>query len=96
MSIRYSKHGQRRANQRGFRGVDVEMIRLYGTPVADRKAEVYLLRNKDVEREISARKKEIQRLEHMRGCKVVIADNQLVTVLHTSHKHEKALLQRSN
>lgn len=75
MSIRYSKHGQRRANQRGFRVIDVEMIRRYGILVPDRQAEVYLLRNKDVEREISARKKEIQRLEHMRGCEVVLTSN---------------------
>jgi len=94
MSIRYSKHGQRRANQRGFRVIDVEMIRRYGILVPDRQAEVYLLRNKDVEREISARKKEIQRLEHMRGCEMVIANNHLVTVLHTSRRHEKTLLRR--
>jgi len=95
MSFRYTSHGEERANQRGFRRQDIELIRRCGTPVADRKAEVYVLRNKDVEQEISARKKEIQRLERMRGCKLVIADNQLVTVHHTSRKHEKTLLRRA-
>ena len=93
--LRYTKHGEHRANQRGFRGNDVELIRRCGTPVEDRNAEVYLLRNKDVEREISARKQEIQRLEGMRGSQVVIIDNQLVTVLHTSRSHEKSLLRRA-
>ncbi len=95
MSVRYTKHGDKRANQRGFRGTDVELIHRCGTPVEDHQAEVYLLRNKDVEQEISALKQLIQRLEHLRGCKVVFADNQLVTVHHTTRTHEKALLRRA-
>ncbi len=94
--LRYTKHGEQRANQRGFRGSDVELIRHCGTAVEDRRhAEVYLLRNKDVEREISARKQEIQHLERLRGCQVVIVGNQLVTVLHTSRSREKSLLRRA-
>ena len=57
MSFRYTSHGEERANQRGFRRQDIELIRRCGTPVADRKAEVYVLRNKDVEQEISAEKR---------------------------------------
>ena len=95
MSFRYTSHGERRANQRGFGRSDVELIRRCGTLVEDRQAEVYLLRNKDIEKAISARKHEIQRLERMRGCEVVLADNQLVTVHHTSRKHDKTLLRRA-
>ena len=95
MSVRYTKHGDQRANQRGFRGSDVELIRRCGSLVEDRQAEVYLLRHKDVEREIRARRQEIQRLERMRGCEVVIAGNQLVTVHHTCRRHEKSLLRRT-
>ncbi len=93
--LQYTKHGDQRANQRGFRRNDVGLIRRYGTLVPDRQAEVYLFRNKDVEREISARKQEIQCLERMRGCEVVIVANRLVTVHHTSRKHQKKLLQRA-
>ncbi len=93
--LKYTKHGDQRINQRGFRGSDVGLIRRCGTLVPDRQAEVYLLRNKDVEREISARKQEIQHLERLRGCQVVIVGNQLVTVLHTSRSHEKSLLRRA-
>ncbi len=95
MSVRYTNHGEKRANQRGFRGSDVELIRRCGTLVADRQAEVYVLRNKDVEREISARKREIQGLERMRGCEVVIVGNELVTIHHTSRRQEKTLLRRA-
>ncbi len=93
--LKYTKHGDQRANQRGFRGNDAGLIRRCGTLVPDRQAEVYLLRNKDVEHEISARKQEIQRLERMRGCEVVIVDNQLVTIHHTSRRHQKQLLRRA-
>ena len=93
--LTYSQHGDKRANQRGFRRCDVELIRNCGTLIEDRQAEVYLLRNKDVEREISARKKDIQRLERMRGCEAVIIGNRLVTVHHTSRSHEKRLLRRA-
>ncbi len=95
ISVRYTNHGEKRANQRGFRRSDVELIRRCGTPVEDRQAEVYLLRNKDVEQEISTLKQQIQRLERMRGCKVVFADNQLVTIYKTSRTHEKTLLRRA-
>ncbi len=93
--LKYTIHGDQRANQRGFRRNDVGLIRRYGTLVPDRQAEVYLLRNKDVEREISARRQEIQHLERMRGCEVVIVGNQLITVHHTSRRHEKTLLRRT-
>ncbi len=93
--LKYTKHGDQRINQRGFRRNDVGLIRRCGTLVPDRQAEVYLFRNKDVEREISARKQEIQRLERMRGCEVVIVGNQLVTIHHTSRRHAKRLLRRA-
>ena len=94
MSFRYTKHGRQRANQRGFSQYDIELIRRCATPVDDDHCEVYVLRNKDVEHEVSSLKRKIQRLEKMRGCKVVFADNQLITVHHTSRTHEKRLLRR--
>ena len=93
--LKYTIHGDQRINQRGFRRNDVGLIRRCGTLVPDRQAEVYLLLNNDVEREISARKQEIQRLERLRGCEVVIVGNQLVTIHHTSRGHEKTLLRRA-
>ncbi len=95
MRLTYTEHGDQRINQRGFRRNDVGLIRRCGTLVPDRHAEVYLLRNKDVEHEISARKREIQNLERMRGCEVVIVGNELVTIHHTSRRHEKTLLRRA-
>ena len=90
----YAKHGERRANQRGFRPADVDLIRRYGSAVQDRNAETFLLTNKNAEEEIKRRKEEIQGLERMRGCKAVFFDDQLVTVHHATRACEKSTLRR--
>lgn len=95
MSLHFTKHGEMRANQRGFSKTDISLIRQCGTPIPDRHVEVYLLLNKDVEREINKRKQEIQRLERLRGCEAVIDDNEIITAHHTSRRHLKRLLQRA-
>ncbi len=89
-------HGSKRVAQRGLIRHDLELIRYCGTLLQDRDAEVYLLRNKDVENVISEFKRKIQSLERMRGCKVVFAPNGgLITAHHTNRKHEKKLLRRA-
>lgn len=94
-TLKYTKHGEQRANQRGLHRKDIELIHRCGTPVHDRQCEVYLLRNKDVEREIKERKQEIQTLERLRGCEAVIVGDKIVTAHHTSRRHRKKLLQRA-
>ena len=109
MSLRYSKHGEMRAKQRGFSKEKIELIRRYGTPIEDREAEVYLVLDKDVDREILARKKrlrqiecdreeckrEIQQLAKLRHVTAVFVGSILVTVHHTSRPYEKKLLRRA-
>ena len=109
MSSGFTKHGDQRANQRGFRRSDIELIRRCGTPIEDREAEVYLFLDKDLDREILARKKklrqierhreeykqEIQQLVRLRHVTAVFVGNNLVTVHHTSRPHEKRLLRRA-
>ncbi len=45
---------------------DIELIRRCGTPIEDREAEVYLVLDKEVEREIHARKKMVRQIERER------------------------------
>lgn len=94
MELQYTAHGHQRANQRGFSQNDIELICRFATPVNDDHCEVYVLRNKDVENEVSFLRRQIKRLEKLRGCKVVFANSQLITVHHTSRTHEKRLLRR--
>lgn len=92
----FTKHGQQRANQRGILASDIDLIRRYGAQVADRQCEVIFMTNAAVEQAISDHKQQLQRIEHLRGCKVVIAGDRLVTVHHASRRHEKRLLRRAS
>jgi len=95
VAIGYTNHGRQRASQRGFRQLDVELIRRCGTEIPDPSAEVYQIRSRDVEQEIGELKQLIIRLERLRGSKVVIAENQLVTVYRPSREREKFGLRRA-
>lgn len=96
MALIDTRHGEQRVHQRGFIRKDLELIRSCGTRLEDRSAEVYFLRNKDVEDRIKELKRQIQSLERLRGCKVAYtSDDALITAHHTTRKNEKKLLRRA-
>lgn len=90
MSARLSRHAAIRAQQRGIRESDIPVIVAAGTPVDD---DSLLLLARDVDREIRRRKQEISALERLKGCRVVIANQTVVTVYRASAKTEKRLLR---
>ena len=92
-SIICSFHAERRMNQRGIRNSDVDLIRGIGTHLED-DGESFLLTDKDVSREIAMRKREIQALERLRGCQVVMTGNVVRTAYHTTDKYMKRALKR--
>ena len=92
MNIDYSNHALVRIRQRGMRESDIPMIVAAGTAVDD---DSVLLLAQDVDREIRRRKREITALERLRGCRVVIAGETIVTVYRPSRKTEKRLLRCS-
>ncbi len=82
-----SKHAVQRMQQRGLRNQDIELVMRCGTPV---NRDGILLRNKDIQREIAARKAEIQALERLNGVKVVVSkEGKIITVVHASREHQK-------
>ncbi len=81
-----SKHVEKRMQQRGLSKIDIDFVMRYGTSV---KREGVLLCKKDVNREIAARKADIQRLERLSGVKIVVDDGTVITALHASSKHQK-------
>ena len=87
----YSKHATQRMQQRGIRERDVDMVLSCGTLIDEASI---LLSDKDAAREIERRKHEIQALERLRGCKVVIIEGVVVTCYHAHAKHLKKLLRR--
>ena len=92
-SIICSCHAERRMNQRGIRETDVDLIRRCGTHLED-DDESFLLTDKDVSRAITMRKREIQALERLRGCQVVMTGNVVRTAYHTTDKYRKRALRR--
>lgn len=90
MNLTLSKHAQTRVRQRGLRESDIPVIVAAGTPV---DADSLFLSAKDVDREIRRRKHEITALERLRGCRVVIAGETVVTVYRPSPRTEKRLMR---
>lgn len=90
MNPTLSRHAEARVRQRGIRESDIPVIVAAGTPIDD---DSLFLLARDVDREIRRRKQEISALERLRGCRVVIAGETVITVYRPSRKTEKRLLR---
>ena len=89
--IAYSNHACQRMQQRGIRERDIDLLMTCGTQIDD---DSILLSDKDAAREIKRRKHEIQALERLRGCRVVISEGVVVTCYHAHARHLKKVLRR--
>jgi len=90
-NLEYSNHARARMQQRGLRERDVELIVDFGTRVSE---DAYILRRQDVDREIELPRRDIQALRRLRGCKVVIAADTVVTGYHPHPAVRKQDLRR--
>lgn len=86
----YTRHARTRNQQRGIRGTDIRLIQQFGTPV-DR--DTWLMRRRDVAREIANRKREIQTLERLKNRKVVIIDEHVITAYPSRPADQKRALR---
>ena len=84
-------HAKTRFKQRGLREVDIDLVMANATRVAP---DAYLLTNRDVELAIMRRKQEIQRLERLRGLKVVVEGDVIITGYHSRVLDQKKTLRR--
>lgn len=90
MLIDYSRHALTRIRQRGLLESDIPMIVAAATPIDE---DSVLLLSQDADREIRRLKQEIAAIERLKGCRVVIAGDTVVTVYRPSRKTEKRLLR---
>ena len=91
MNIEHTEHSRSRAQQRGLRKGDIETIIERGTPVDH---ESVMLLGRDVDREVRRLKREIRKLERLRGfCIVTASDNKIVTVYRPRKNIEKSILR---
>jgi len=90
MKLNLSQHARTRVQQRGFYENDPEIIYKIGTLVDDSM----LLTNKDVDHAIREHKREIEILERLRGCRVVVGESgNVITIYNASRKTQKRLLR---
>lgn len=86
-NLRFTNHAETRMRQRGFRNTDVSLIFSVATRVAD---DAFFLSDKDAVREIERRRHEIQQLERLRGTKLVVDGEDVITLYHSDRKPSQA------
>ena len=87
-----TRHAEARMRQRGFREGDVSLVLAAATPLAN---DAWLLTNSDTDREIAIRKREIEQLQRLRGCKVVLGGDSIITVYHTRLATQRQALRKA-
>lgn len=78
-ALALTRHAEARMRQRGLRDRDFALVLDVATPLAD---DAWLVTDADADREIAQRKREIEQFQRLRGCKVVVSGDAIVTVCH--------------
>ena len=79
-------HAETRMRQRGLRNTDLYLIIDTATQVAP---DAYLMTRADTAREITRRKKEIQKLEKLKDYKVIVEEGKIITLYRTEPARTK-------
>lgn len=85
-----TRHADMRLRQRGLRDAD---LRLLLTAASQVSPDAYLLTEQDAVREIAQRKQEIQCLERLKGCKVVVVGGTIITCYRAGRENQKKTLR---
>lgn len=83
-------HARKRMQQRGIRESELDIV-VEAASLVD--ADSVMLLNQDVDRGVQRRKREIAVLERLRGCRVVLAGEEVVTTYRPTRIVEKRLLR---
>lgn len=81
--LRFTQHAETRMRQRGFRNADVDLVLSVATRVAD---DAFFLSDRDAAREIGRCRRKIQQLERLRGTKLVIEGQTVITLYRAGRK----------
>lgn len=90
LSLPMTKHANARIRQRGLHETDIPILLNIGTSINE--TTIYLT-SKDVALAIAKRKQEIARLERLKGCRLVVRDNQVITIYRASAKTNKKMMR---
>lgn len=86
MQFHSTHHAEIRMNQRSFRPEDVDLILAAGDQIGP---DAFMMSREVTDREIARRKREIQRLEHLKGKKIIVSGGMIITAYHTTQREEK-------
>lgn len=86
-----TRHVTQRMQQRGLRAADLRLLLDEASQVAP---DTLLLTERDAERAIRTRKREIQDLERLKGTKAVVEEGVIVTCCHSTQLDQKRVLRR--
>lgn len=87
MKPELSRHAERRAQQRGYRRFELDLIRHFGTPVGDG----FVLLEKDVAPIESALKRLITSLRRLQGSALIEQAGTVVTVYRPDKKRRRRI-----
>lgn len=85
-----TQHARIRMAQRGIRDDDLDLIKRIGSEVEGG----YFVRDQDAQDEERRLKREIDRVRRIRGKRVVVSGDRVVTVYHAGRGKERRLLRR--
>ncbi len=86
-----TRHAETRMRQRGLRDADIAFLVENATQVAP---DAYLFSRADADRQIAKRKREIQQLERLKDCKVVVEGGTILTCYHATPKDQKRTFRK--
>ena len=90
-SLELSRHAEARMRQRGLRDADLSLVMEVASPVG---ADVWLLTDEDVAREVNRLRRRLQRVERLRGTKIVVSGDAVVTAYRSTPKDQRRTLRR--
>ena len=90
--MEFSSHARKRMQQRAMSLTDVETIVSNGTQVGDG----YLLRERDVNKEVARLKSQIRVLERLRNRAVICDRGTVITVYPAAKRKQKQLLRSAD
>jgi hypothetical protein len=86
-----SRHAETRMAQRGLSIKDAELIALIGAEVADG----FLVRARDCQLIESSLKELLDRVRRLKGKRLVVADDRVVTAYHASRRKARRLMRNA-
>lgn len=89
-ALALTRHAEARMRQRGLRDADLSLVMEVARPVG---ADVWLMTDEAVAQEISRLKRRLQRVERLRGTKIVVAEGAIVTAYRSTSNDQRRTLR---